>query len=161
MRVAGIVEDSIVDGPGLRFVVFTQGCNLRCEGCHNPDTWDLSGGADIPVDELIAQMRRNPLTDGLTLSGGEPFLQAAECVQLASAARELGLNVWTFTGYTFEQLLHEPECRELLELTDVLVDGPFVISERSLSLKWRGSRNQRVIDVVGSLRAGAVVERGV
>ena len=159
MRIAGIVEDSIVDGPGLRFTVFTQGCNFCCEGCHNPDTWDVSGGEDVSADDLIAQMRRNPLTDGLTLSGGEPFLQPDECVKLAAAARENGLNVWVFSGYTFEQLLHKPECKELLELTDVVVDGPFVLSERSLSLRWRGSRNQRVVDVVESLRVGVVVEK--
>ena len=162
MRVAGIIQDSIVDGPGLRFVVFAQGCHLRCDGCHNPGTWDLSGGTDMTTDEIIAQMRRNPLTDGLTLSGGEPFLQAAECVTLAKAARDDGLNVWIYTGYTFEELLAQTQnshVRELLELTDILVDGPFELSGRSLNLKWRGSRNQRVLDVPRSIADGHAVEK--
>jgi len=158
MRIAGIIQDSIVDGPGLRFVVFAQGCHLQCDGCHNPGTWELQGGDEVPVDELIAQMLRNPLTDGLTLSGGEPFLQSDDCVKIAAAARENGLNVWVFTGYTFEELLQSDEYRPLLNLTDVIVDGPFVAEERSFDLKWRGSRNQRVVDVLRSLEAGAVVE---
>ena len=162
MRVAGLVQDSIVDGPGFRFVVFTQGCELRCEGCHNPATWDINGGDEISVDEIVAEMRKNPLTDGLTLSGGEPLLQAGECALLAAAARESGLNVWVFTGFTFEELVNKadgkPEIKNLLELTDVLVDGAFVLSERTLSLRWRGSKNQRVVDVQKSLAAGEAVE---
>ena len=161
MMVAGVVQDSIVDGPGFRFVVFAQGCELRCEGCHNPATWDRGGGTETPVDDLISEMLGNPLTDGLTLSGGEPFLQAAECVRLAMAAREGGLNVWAYSGFVFEELLRlaeaEPPVGELLRLVDVLVDGPFVLAERTLSLKWRGSRNQRVIDVRESFRAGEAV----
>ena len=162
MRVAGLIHDSIVDGPGLRFVVFTQGCEFHCEGCHNPDAWDIDGGTEVQVGEVIAQLRSNPLTDGLTLSGGEPFLQAADCAQLAAAARVDGLNVWVFTGYTFDELLErassEPDVLRLLLLTDVLVDGRFVLAERSLSLKWRGSKNQRLLDVEKSLAAGLAVE---
>ena len=162
MRIAGRVQDSIVDGPGLRFVVFAQGCGLRCEGCHNPDTWDLQGGAEVTVDELIAEMLSNPLTDGLTLTGGEPFLQAAACVPLAAAAHENGLDVWTFSGFTFKELLtrkaSDPATGALLDRTDVLVDGAFRITERTLSLKWRGSRNQRVLDVQKSLKAGEAIE---
>ena len=159
MRIAGLVQDSIVDGPGLRFVVFAQGCNLRCEGCHNPDTWDINGGEDKTVEELIAEMARNPLTDGVTISGGEPLLQAGECARLAADARGRGLNVWLYSGYTIEQLMDrsgsEPEIMELLELCDVLVDGPFKLDERTLQLKWRGSKNQRLIDVQKSLASGA------
>jgi len=162
MRIAGLVQDSIVDGPGFRFAVFTQGCEQGCEGCHNPRTWDPGGGVAMAVDEIISEMRSNPLTDGLTLSGGEPLLQAAECVELAAAARECGLNVWVFTGYTFEELrakaVSDPNVMELLVLTDVLVDGPFMLAERSLSLRWRGSRNQRIIDVPASLASGSAVE---
>jgi anaerobic ribonucleoside-triphosphate reductase activating protein len=160
MRIAGLVQDSIVDGPGLRFTVFTQGCPHRCEGCHNPETHDPGGGKEIPVDEVIKQMRSNPLTDGVTLSGGEPFFQPADCAKIAEAAKKDGLNVWTYTGYTFEQLfnLSDPEIKRLLSLTDVLVDGPFILSERSLSIKWRGSRNQRLIDAQKSLEAGYAVE---
>ena len=162
MRIAGTVQDSIVDGPGFRYVVFTQGCSLSCEGCHNPATWDIGGGEEASVDYLVTEMLSNPLTDGLTLSGGEPFLQAAECEKLAAAARVEGLNVWAYTGFVFGELIEkaksEPEISALLKLTDVLVDGPFILAERTLSLKWRGSRNQRVLDVPKSLEAGTAVE---
>ena len=161
MKVAGLVQDSIVDGPGYRFVVFTQGCSIRCVGCHNPDTWDFDGGIEMSLDGIIDEMLSNPLTDGLTLSGGEPFDQAADCASLAAAAHENGLNVWTFTGKTFEELLTEAEVNQdvkrLLELTDVLVDGRFIIEEKTLSKKWCGSKNQRVIDVRDSLESGRVV----
>lgn len=160
MRIAGLVQDSIVDGPGLRFTVFTQGCPHRCESCHNPETHDPDGGKEIPVDEVIKQMRSNPLTDGVTLSGGEPFAQAEDCAAIAEAAKKAGLNVWTYTGYTFEQLfnLSDPDMKKLLNLTDVLVDGPFILAERSLAIKWRGSKNQRLIDVQKSLAEGKAVE---
>jgi len=162
LRIAGTIQDSIVDGPGLRFVVFAQGCEFRCEGCHNPETWDTGGGSEVTVEELIGEMRRNPLTDGLTLSGGEPFLQAGECAELAAAARRDGLNVWVFTGYTFEELLAkaktETKTEKLLEQTDVIVDGRFIIAERTLQLLWRGSKNQRLLDAPGSLLLGMPVE---
>ncbi|MCL2220869.1 MAG: anaerobic ribonucleoside-triphosphate reductase activating protein [Oscillospiraceae bacterium] len=161
MQIAGIVEDSIVDGPGLRFVVFTQGCQFRCAGCHNPDTWDESGGENIDVAKLIDKMRANPLTDGLTLSGGEPFEQVADSAQLAAAARSFGLNVWVFTGFVFEELCRLSESdasiSEFLGNIDVLVDGPYVESERTLSVKWCQSRNQRVLDIRQSLVTGAPV----
>ena len=151
MKIAGIVQDSIVDGPGLRFVVFAQGCELRCEGCHNPATWDIEGGVEMPVDEIVEQLLSNPLTDGITLSGGEPLLQAGECALLAAAARENGLNVWLYSGYAYEDILSmsqtDPDIARLLALTDVLVDGAFVLAERTLSLKWRGSRNQRLVNI--------------
>ena len=147
MRIADFVHDSIVDGPGFRFTLFTQGCPHHCEGCHNPQTHDPDGGKEVSVDEIIRIMLSNPLTDGLTLSGGDPFFQPEDCAAVARAAKAHGLNVWTYSGWTFEQL----------ELTDVLVDGPFVLSQRSLSLKWRGSRNQRLIDVPKSLQLGEPV----
>ena len=161
MRIAGLVQDSIVDGPGLRFVVFAQGCDKRCEGCHNPQSIDVNGGVEVPVDDIIMQLLSNPLTDGLTLSGGEPFLQAAECVKLAGAAKGKNLNVWVFTGYKFEELCEKaktnPQVDSLLRLTDVLIDGGFILAERTLTLKWRGSQNQRIIDVPSSLASGKVV----
>ena len=162
MRIAGLIQDSIVDGPGLRFVVFVQGCGFNCEGCHNPGAQDFSGGTELPVSKIISEMSGNPLTDGLTLSGGEPFLQAAECAQIAAAAHEKGLNVWVYSGFTFEELMIkapvEQDVKKLLELTDVLIDGRFLLAERSLSLKWRGSRNQRVLDVPKSLAADKAIE---
>jgi len=156
MRIAGTVQDSIVDGPGLRFTVFTQGCPHHCEGCHNPQTHDPDGGTETDVQDVIAKMLSNPLTDGVTLSGGEPFAQAADCLKIAEAAHAHGLNVWAYSGYTFEQLLSSPDAdvAALLREADVLVDGPFVLAQRSLSLKWRGSPNQRVIDVKKSLESG-------
>ena len=119
MRIANTVSDSIVDGPGLRFTVFTQGCPHRCPGCHNPDTHDPAGGREAAVEELAEKLLSNPLTDGLTLSGGEPFCQAAECARLAAIAREKGLNVWVYTGYTYERLVagEVPGAMELLAQT--------------------------------------------
>jgi len=160
MRIAGKIQDSIVDGPGLRFVVFTQGCPHRCPGCHNPDTHDFEGGTEVSTQEVIGAMLSNPLTDGVTFSGGEPFSQPEACAEIAQAAREHGLNVWAYSGWTFEELyaMDDPAVRRFLELTDVLVDGPFILEQRSLNIKWRGSRNQRLIDVPKSLKAGRAIE---
>lgn len=160
MRIAGIVNDSIVDGPGIRLTVFTQGCPHHCPGCHNPQTFDFDGGTEVDVDALIAKLRKNPLLDGLTLSGGEPFAQPEPCALLARAARALGLNVWGYSGYTFENLLLRgtDAQRALLRELDVLVDGPFIMAKRSLDHPFRGSTNQRLIDVPASLAAGKAVE---
>ena len=158
MRLAGLLHDSIVDGPGLRYVVFTQGCPFQCPGCHNPESWDINAGTETPIDEIIKDMLSNPLTDGLTLSGGEPFIQAADCAGLAVAARDKGLSVWVYTGYTFEELNDKSKTdnaiRELLSLTDVLIDGKYINYERTLSKQWCGSKNQRVIDVKKSMMTG-------
>ena len=162
MKISGTIQDSIVDGPGLRFAVFTQGCDVGCEGCQNPGAISPSGGIEMTLDQIISEMSSNPLTDGLTLTGGEPFMQAADCSQLAAAAHEIGLNVWTYTGNTFSELIekskNDPNIMELLQNTDVLVDGRFEIKERTLSLKWRGSKNQRIIDVPKTLAENEVVE---
>ena len=161
IRIAGTVDDSIVDGPGLRFTVFTQGCPHHCEGCHNPDTHPMNGGKETTTEEIIKEFTENPLLDGITLSGGDPFCQAKACAELAKAAKEKGLNVWAYTGYTYETLLrgaNEENCwRELLDAVDVLVDGPFLLKERTLELKWRGSPNQRLIRVKESMATGKVV----
>ena len=159
MRIANTVNDSIVDGPGLRFTVFTQSCPHHCPGCHNPDTHDPQGGTEVPVEDLAAMMGKNPLIQGLTLSGGEPFAQAADCARLAKAAHAVGWTVWTYTGYLFETILakEDPAWRALLEETDVLVDGPFLEKEKSYELRFRGSRNQRLIRVKESLAQGKAV----
>lgn len=159
MRIANTISDSIVDGPGLRFTVFTQGCPHRCPGCHNPETHSTGGGHEVSVEELAGQMRANPLLDGLTLSGGDPFLQGEACACLGRLAHEIGLNVWTYTGYTYEALLAggNPAHLALLEATDVLVDGPFVMSLKSYAARFRGSSNQRLIDVKRSRAAGRVI----
>ena len=158
LRVAGIVEDSIVDGPGLRLTVFAQGCSRRCPGCHNPDTWDYSAGMEVETENILEMMTANPLLDGLSLSGGEPFDQAAAFAGLARGARKKGYHVMAWSGYTFEELAKDPVRRQLLEAVDVLVDGPFVLEERSLDLPWRGSKNQRVLDAARSLAEGRPVE---
>lgn len=159
MRIANVVSDSIVDGPGLRFTVFTQGCPHHCPGCHNPGTHDPAGGREATVEELAAQMTANPLTDGLTLSGGEPFDQAGECAALAARARAHGLSVWAYTGYCYENLLEQgkPNVLALLDQVDVLVDGPFVEDLKSYDALFRGSTNQRLIDVPKSRASGSVV----
>lgn len=149
MRIHHTLHDSIVDGPGLRYVVFTQGCLHRCPGCHNPDTHDPAGGKEVSVEEIIEDMCSNPLTDGLTLTGGEPFLQAEDCAKIARAAREKGLNVWCYSGWTLEALREMPEARALLREIDVLVDGPYLQEQRSLTLRWRGSENQRILELKG------------
>ncbi|MCI2105606.1 MAG: anaerobic ribonucleoside-triphosphate reductase activating protein [Intestinimonas sp.] len=156
MRIANTISDSIVDGPGLRLTVFTQGCSHNCPGCHNPDTHDPAGGREASIEELAALLDHNPLLTGLTLSGGDPFQQADACAALAKQAHARGLNVWTYTGYTYEQLTSaaQPDWTALLDQTDVLVDGPFVQAHKSYEARFRGSTNQRLIDVPASRRAG-------
>lgn len=159
MRIASTMSDSIVDGPGLRFTVFTQGCPHNCPGCHNPETHDPAGGHEVTVEELAEKIGKNPLTDGLTLSGGDPFLQAEECAKLAALAHGQGKNVWTYTGYTWEILTAagRPDWDALLAETDVLVDGPFVAAQKSYDALFRGSTNQRLIDMAATRAAGRVV----
>lgn len=159
ISLSGVTGDSIVDGPGLRLTIFTQGCPHHCPGCHNPQTHDPKGGSWADTDDILAAAAENPLLDGITLSGGDPFLQPVECLALAEGAHRLGLNVWTYTGYTWEALWQEndPARLALLKETDVLVDGPFLLAERSLELRFCGSRNQRLIDVKKSLETGEVM----
>lgn len=159
ISLSGITGDSIVDGPGLRLTIFTQGCLHHCPGCHNPQTHDPEGGSWADTEDILAAAAENPLLDGITLSGGDPFLQPVPCLALAEGAHKIGLNVWTYTGYTWEALLEENDADKLalLKETDVLVDGPFLLAERSLELRFCGSRNQRLIDVKKSLAEGKVV----
>jgi anaerobic ribonucleoside-triphosphate reductase activating protein len=147
IRVAGLTDDSIVDGKGFRFVIFTQGCLHHCKGCHNPETWDMNGGNEMDIEEIKIKIKQNGLLDGITFSGGDPFYQAAPCAKLAKWAKENGLNIWAYTGFVYEDLLKMPEVKEFLDLVDVLVDGPFILEEKSLLLNFRGSKNQRVIDL--------------
>jgi len=159
MQIYGLVQDSIVDGPGFRFSCFVQGCPHNCPGCHNPDSHDPDGGREMTVEEVAAELLKNPLTDGLTLSGGEPFAQPEACLELAKIAHAHGLNVWSYSGWTFEYLRDQGTAAQqaLLRELDVLVDGPFVLEQRTLALPWRGSRNQRVVNVPESLVAGETV----
>ena len=159
MRIANWISDSIVDGPGLRLTVFTQGCPHRCPGCHNPETWDPAGGREIPLEELEALLAGSPLLQGLTLSGGEPFLQAEDCAALARRARRRGLDVWVYTGYVYEDLAGagRADWKALLSAANVLVDGPFLKAQKSYAALFRGSGNQRLIDLGRTRRAGQVV----
>lgn len=159
IQIAGTVNDSIVDGPGLRYAVFVQGCSHHCPGCHNPETHDPAGGHEEETENLIAKMKKNPLLSGITLSGGEPMEQPMPCLELAKAAHASMMNVWCYTGYTWEELTRQsdPDRMALLHEVDVLVDGPFVMALKSLELNYCGSKNQRLIDVPASLRENKVV----
>ncbi len=160
IRIAGTVNDSIVDGPGFRYTVFTQGCPHGCPGCHNPETHDPGGGKTIDTERIVKDMEDNPLLDGLTLSGGDPFMQPEACTILARAAKELGLSVWAYSGWTYEELLsmNDPRVYAMLCACDVLVDGRFELAQRTLELRFRGSRNQRLVDIQQSIKHKQVVE---
>lgn len=153
LRISGIVEESIVDGPGIRLTVFTQGCSHNCAGCHNPVTHDYNGGVEIQIDEILNMLKENPLLDGITISGGEPFDQAEPCTELAKKVKEMGLSVVIYTGYQYEYLLKSKSHRNLLYQADILIDGKFDIRKMDLTLPFRGSTNQRIIDVNKSLFA--------
>ena len=158
LNLAGIAGDSIVDGPGIRTTFFAQGCPHHCPGCHNPETWPFEGGTPMEEEALLALVRENPLCRGVTFSGGEPFAQAEGFARLAELLRGAGYEVAAYSGYAFEQLYGgTPAQRRLLEGLDVLIDGPFLLAERSLELNFRGSRNQRVLNVPESLRQGRAV----
>ena len=162
IRIAGTANDSIVDGPGIRFTIFTQGCPHHCEGCHNPQTHDFNGGSVTDTDELVKMILSNPLLDGVTFSGGEPFCQAKELYSIAKKIEEKKLSVMTYTGYTFEYLVShansENYYRELLEATDYLVDGRFELDKKSYLLVFKGSSNQRILDCKRSLAENTAVE---
>jgi anaerobic ribonucleoside-triphosphate reductase activating protein len=153
--------DSIVDGNGIRTVIWTQGCAHRCPGCHNPNTHDFNGGMEKDLNELKTELSSLEFQDGVTFSGGDPFFQPAVCAELAEHVQSLGMNVWCYTGYKFEQLLKlshvDAAIMKFLENIDVMIDGPFMIAKRSYSLKFRGSSNQRIIDVKASLSQGKTV----
>lgn len=165
IRIAGTVSESIVDGPGFRYTVFVQGCPHGCPGCHNPQTHDFGAGKLIDTDELFNECIEDPLNKGVTFSGGEPFCQAAALYGLGKRFKERGLSLWSYSGWTFEELLQKAEREEavskLLSVLDVLVDGKFIEEQKSLSLPFRGSANQRLIDVPASLSASVAVIREV
>ena len=163
IRLAAYLQpDSIVDGEGIRTVIWTQGCPHNCLGCHNPETHDLKGGALVDLEEVYEIIDSLEGQIGITFSGGDPFMQPKECSEIAKYARKKGYNIWAYTGYTFEQLLTlaktRKEIMDFLKEIDVLVDGKFLIDERSLDLYYKGSANQRIIDVKESLKQNMVVE---
>ncbi|WP_440603875.1 anaerobic ribonucleoside-triphosphate reductase activating protein [Bacillus sp. GB_SG_008] len=146
MRVMNIIHDSIVDGEGLRTVVFFAGCPHRCFGCHNPQSWNINNGTEVTKEEIIKEIEKNPLTD-VTFSGGDPFFQAAEVKVIAKAVKKMKKNLWIYTGYTLEEIQNSRnnDMIELLQYADVLVDGRFELEKRDLTLPFRGSSNQRII----------------
>ncbi len=159
LRIAGVMEESIVDGDGCRFALFVQGCSRRCSGCHNPETQPFDGGKEIDTKDILRLMDANPLLAGITFSGGEPFCQPRPLAELAKAVHARGLTVWSYTGNTLEELQsrEDADVSSLLEEVDVLVDGEYIEAQRDLTLKFRGSRNQRVIDMNRTRKNGTIV----
>lgn len=157
LHVAGKAPESIVDGPGLRYCLFMQGCPHCCPGCHNPETHDVAGGRLVSGEKILDDIRSHPLVRGVTFSGGEPFCQSRELAPLAVALKTCGHHLMAYTGYIWEVLACDPEHRPLLNCLDMLVDGPFVEAQRTLALPFRGSSNQRILDVPASLREGRAV----
>ncbi len=161
LRIAGIQKDSIVDGPGVRLSIYFQGCSHCCPGCHNPETHDPQAGYEITVAGLTGIIDSSRFLDGVTLSGGEPFEQARAAAALAREVVSRSLNLVLYSGYTFEQLLENsysnPDTNYLLRSAYLLVDGPYIHAEQDYNLAYRGSRNQRLIDLPCSLRAGQAV----
>lgn len=162
LQVFGLVPDSIVDGPGLRYGIFVQGCSHGCPGCHNPESQPCEGGTTYSIDSIYEDIRGNKLIQGVTFSGGEPFEQPEACARLARTLKGDGYNIWAYSGYTFDALKRmaeeNPAILDFLESVDVLVDGPYVEALHSYELDWRGSSNQRLIDVPKALASGKIVE---
>jgi len=156
IKIAGVVKNSIVDGPGIRYAVFAQGCSHNCKGCHNPQTHDKSGGEWADIAELAQEIKKDPLLDGVTFTGGEPFEQTAEFACLAELIGDI--DIICYTGYTFEELYPDKDSHILLSRVDRLIDGRFDKKRKSLMLKFRGSANQRVLDSKESVRCGKAIE---
>jgi len=160
MRLSGITPESLVDGPGLRFVIFTQGCTHECPHCHNPETWDMDAGKEYTVRQIVRLLKQQKKTkQGVTFSGGEPFLQAAELAEVAAAAHLIGWDTVTYTGFTYEKLIenNNDDVKALLSKTDILIDGKYIHELRSIELPFRGSSNQRIIDISKTQEKGHIV----
>ena len=151
LRISGIVPESIVDGPGFRYVIFTQGCPHHCPGCHNPQTHDFEAGTWADGEAILREIRENTLLAGATFSGGEPFCQAQPLAELAREIHKMGKNVFVYTGYVYEKLLEmaktDSSIAALLKETDTLVDGPYIEALKDMELRFRGSSNQRIIEL--------------
>lgn len=158
-----VTRDSIVDGPGLRAVIWAQGCSHNCSGCHNPCTHDFNGGFLMDTEDLVEELKTLKLHRGVTFSGGDPFEQPYECLEIAKAVKSIGMDIWCYTGYTFEELINKQGKKykngwiEFLKYIDVLIDGRFILEKKNLLLKFRGSENQRILDVKKSLRFRSAV----
>ena len=160
VSIAGVKKHTTVNGPGVRYTVFMQGCEHGCKGCHNPETHDLGGGEEVSVKELIDDILATKYIDGVTLSGGDPLLQAEQCRDIVEALKSNGLDIWLYSGFTFDEVAAGKAgeaAREVLDFIDVMVDGRFIESLKSEEHIWRGSSNQRLIDVRKSLDAGEII----
>lgn len=157
-----IQSDSVVDGEGIRAVIWTQGCSHNCPGCHNPETHDFNSGYLVDIENIKEQIKGLSFHTGITLSGGDPLMQVEPCLEIAKYSKELGLDIWCYTGFTFEELLlaskSKPIIKDFLNTIDVLVDGRFKLEEKSYDVIFRGSKNQRIIDTKESLHKDKVVE---
>ena len=148
LNIYGTVSESIVDGPGIRFAIFVQGCSHNCPGCHNPQTHEFGAGECMTVEEIVSKIpKENPLLKGVTISGGDPFDQPDSMLELVKQLKKEGYNIWIYSGYVYEQLLADNTKKQILDFCDVLVDGPFIQSLYSPDLEWRGSSNQRIIEL--------------
>ena len=145
MRILDIVPGTSVDGPGLRTAIYFAGCEHKCPGCHNPQSWDFDGGQDMSIDEIMAVVIENDFD--VTFTGGDPLYSTETILPLAREIRRIGKSIWCYTGFRYEEIVSHPRMRELMEYSDVLVDGPFVESLRDVHLLFRGSSNQRLIDL--------------
>jgi anaerobic ribonucleoside-triphosphate reductase activating protein len=157
VRISGVVKESIVDGPGIRFVVFAQGCKHGCPGCHNPQTHDFNGGNFVEADSIVEKILNTSNIDGVTFSGGDPFFQAEEFEYIAKKLKKKNLHILAYTGYLYEQIVRDEKMKKLLENVDVLVDGPFVKEAKTYKLAFRGSKNQRIINVNASIKKNQVI----
>lgn len=161
IKIANYINDSIVDGPGIRFTVFFQGCNHFCKGCFNQETWDFNKGVLIDEESIINKIKENPLLSGVTFSGGDPFYQIDGCLKLAKLVKENNYHLICYTGFLFEELLfmskNNDNLKELLTLIDVIIDGPFIEEKKSLELNFKGSLNQRIINVKKTLQEGKII----
>lgn len=157
LRILNISEGTSVDGPGLRTSIYFAGCSHHCESCHNPQSWSPTAGYDISEDDLLRIIAYNDFP--VTFSGGDPFFNPAPIAHLAQRIKEeQHRNIWCYTGYQWEQIIQEPRFLPLLQQIDVLVEGPFILAQRNIQLRFRGSENQRIVDVPASLREGRLVD---
>lgn len=155
-RMVGIKKHSVVDGSGVRLVIFFQGCPHHCMECHNPDTWDPNGGDESDTDEIIEIIKNTKYIDGITLSGGDPLFQPEAAILIAKAAKEIGLSVWCYAGWTYDEVMADEKRSAVMKYVDVLVDGPFMINLKSQDVIYRGSSNQRLVDVQASMKSGII-----
>ncbi|MCX7950804.1 MAG: anaerobic ribonucleoside-triphosphate reductase activating protein [Clostridiales bacterium] len=158
LRIAGLSKESVVDGPGIRYVIFAQGCLHNCRGCHNPNTHPIDGGYLVELDEIYNDIINNKFIDGVTFSGGDPFVQIDEFIELAKRLKKHNINIMCYTGYIYEDIIKHEKYKEILNYLDTLVDGKFILERKTLKKPYVGSDNQRIIDVQKSLKQNKIIE---